>query len=569
MPGVSKSLIKRIKVNNAIQADASTQSQTAVSAQNAVSASYALTASFALNGGGGGGSGSIDTSSFVTTSSFNSFTGSYNTGSFTGSFTGSLLGTASWATNATTASFLPIGTYAITASWANNSSQALTSSFLPIGTYNITASWAQSASQAFTASFLPVGTYNITASQAQSSSQALTSSLTTNANNIFVKATGSVGVHYIHFGLSTLGYDAVLVDNGITYEPDKNQLSTGTVVATSFVGTASWAQSASNALLSQTASFLSTGTYNITSSWATNALTASFLPVGTYNITSSWAQSASNAVNSQTASFLPTGTYQITSSWAQSSSQALTASYTPNALVTASVSSNTLTFTKGNGTTFNLTVNTGSGGGSTSPGGVDTYIQMNSGSSFAGYGTFIYDYLNNRVNYNNSIDPYSPPLTNNNNNSVEFFNSVNNIQVNATSYQFTTAQFPYCKYITAQATDKIISLDTNAGTGLGPGLKMQSFKCDYTLSSLNVLDVLVATSKVGTLYCTWDEDNGTYNPVITDTATTSPGGLVDKLDDAAFTVAWNGANVELTLDLTLVNAVNVIFNGVFTIFSMK
>jgi len=49
------------------------------------------------------------TSSFVTTSSFNAFTGSYNTGSFTGSFTGSLFGTASWAfssSQALTASYV-------------------------------------------------------------------------------------------------------------------------------------------------------------------------------------------------------------------------------------------------------------------------------------------------------------------------------------------------------------------------------------------------------------------------------------------------------------------------------
>ena len=36
------------------------------------------------------------------------------------SFTGSLLGTSSWASNALTASFLPVGTYNITSSWANN-----------------------------------------------------------------------------------------------------------------------------------------------------------------------------------------------------------------------------------------------------------------------------------------------------------------------------------------------------------------------------------------------------------------------------------------------------------------
>jgi hypothetical protein len=67
---------------------------TFTSANPALSASYALTASFALNVG--------NTGSLVTTSSFNAFTASYNTGSFNGS----LQGTASWASNATTASYI-------------------------------------------------------------------------------------------------------------------------------------------------------------------------------------------------------------------------------------------------------------------------------------------------------------------------------------------------------------------------------------------------------------------------------------------------------------------------------
>ncbi len=41
----------------------------------------------------------IETGSFVTTSSFNTFTGSYNTGSFTGSFTGDGSGLTGVATN--------------------------------------------------------------------------------------------------------------------------------------------------------------------------------------------------------------------------------------------------------------------------------------------------------------------------------------------------------------------------------------------------------------------------------------------------------------------------------------
>jgi hypothetical protein len=89
----------------------------------------------------------------------------------TNGITGSLFGTASWASNsitssyilnavsasfASTASFLPVGTYSITSSWATN---ALTASFLPVGTYNITSSWTQSASQAISSSFVTTASY--------------------------------------------------------------------------------------------------------------------------------------------------------------------------------------------------------------------------------------------------------------------------------------------------------------------------------------------------------------------------------------------------------------------------
>ena len=95
-------------------------------ANNALSSSFALTASFALNGGGG----NINTGSFVTTSSFNAFTSSYNTGSFTGSFTGSLLGTASWAENSVSASYFSGSiSNAISSSYALSSSFALTASY--------------------------------------------------------------------------------------------------------------------------------------------------------------------------------------------------------------------------------------------------------------------------------------------------------------------------------------------------------------------------------------------------------------------------------------------------------
>jgi len=59
-------------------------------------------------------------------------------------------------------------------------------------------------------------------------------------------------------------------------------------------------------------------------------------------------------------------------------------------LTTASVSQNTITFTKGDGNTFPITVNTGSGGGI--PGGSDTQIQYNNGGTFGASSNFKYIY---------------------------------------------------------------------------------------------------------------------------------------------------------------------------------
>jgi hypothetical protein len=72
--------------------------------------------------GDGSGLTNLPLSSYVTTSSFNSFTGSYNTGSFNGSF----LGTAS---------------YALTAAYAENATNATSSVLQP--TYHVTGNFTQ------------------------------------------------------------------------------------------------------------------------------------------------------------------------------------------------------------------------------------------------------------------------------------------------------------------------------------------------------------------------------------------------------------------------------------------
>jgi len=140
--------------------------------------SYALTASY-LEGGI-----TIDTGSFVTTSSFNAFTGSYNTGSFTGSFTGD----GSGLTGIVSASYAETASYAVSASYEINyetsSSYADTAS---LAEFALTASYVQNAQ---TASYVL---------NAVSSSFANTASYATNALSASfastVPASGVIGLN--------------------------------------------------------------------------------------------------------------------------------------------------------------------------------------------------------------------------------------------------------------------------------------------------------------------------------------------------------------------------------------
>jgi hypothetical protein len=96
-----------------------------------------------------GGGTTIDTSSFVTTSSFNSFTSSYNSGSFTGSFTGSFYGTASWAyssSQAISSSYATSASYALSSSYAESASYSLSSSYTLSSSYSVSSSFATTSS---------------------------------------------------------------------------------------------------------------------------------------------------------------------------------------------------------------------------------------------------------------------------------------------------------------------------------------------------------------------------------------------------------------------------------------
>jgi hypothetical protein len=87
--------------------------------------SFAISASWAPN--------NIDIGSLVTTSSFNNFTSSYNTGSFSGSFTGSLQGTSSFALSASWAPSMETGSFATTGSNQFRGDQTITGSLILSG----------------------------------------------------------------------------------------------------------------------------------------------------------------------------------------------------------------------------------------------------------------------------------------------------------------------------------------------------------------------------------------------------------------------------------------------------
>lgn len=265
-------------------------------------------------GANGANGDSINTSSLVTTSSFNAFTSSvnvftasYNTGSFSGSFIGNLTGTASWAQ------------YVVNGGNIDTSAFVTTSSFNAFtGSYN---------TGSFSGSF--TGSLKGTAS---------TASYYQETDPVFIAKSAS---------LATTGSNNFNGNQTITGSLNISEGMTG-----SLFGTASWATNfvyASNYVLnSATSSFIQN---NQTSSFVTNSQTSSFV---TNSQTSSFvtnsqtsSMSVASSSNAQTASFLPTGTYNITSSWALTSSQASTSSYaiTASFSITSSYTSGSVTTT--------------------------------------------------------------------------------------------------------------------------------------------------------------------------------------------------------------------------------
>jgi len=275
---------------------------------------------------------SLDTGSFATTSSVNAFTSSQNTKNATlGGITGSLLTTASVNLNTITFTKQDSSTFAITVNTGSGGG----------GTTDISALNAATASlNAFTSS---QATQNSTLAS-------ITSSLITSASNsavsnsVFATKFATIGGQTGSYVTSAITASSLVTAsvaiNVITFTKGDGTTFNLSVAASGSVtpGTVSGSAQIVQLGFLQTSSFqsytASQDTKNSTLATYTASVDTKFTAV-----------SASTAsLNSATASLFTSASLGLT---------------------TASVNLNTITFTKGDKTTFAITVNTGSGGGTT------------------------------------------------------------------------------------------------------------------------------------------------------------------------------------------------------------
>ena len=191
----------------------------------------------------------------------------------------------------------------------------------------------------------------------------------TNVENTIVQAglfrntVGSSGGSLIPANLGDLGNVSIVSPtNGqpLVYNSGTTKWENSSAITASLFGTASWAQSSSQAI---SASRATTSSFAISASYAA---TASFLPIGTYTITASWAQSSSQAISSSfnlSSSYALSSSFAISSSRSTTSSFALTASYAANvAGVNQIIAGTNITISPAGGT-GNVTINSTGGGG--------------------------------------------------------------------------------------------------------------------------------------------------------------------------------------------------------------
>ena len=154
------------------------------------------------------GSLTFNTSSLVSLTTFNSFTSSYNTGSFSGSFTGSLQGTASWALNSVSSissSYALSSSYAFNSTSASYSLNSLSASYALSSSYALVSSTATSASYALNSNSASYSLNSLSASYSLNSTSA---SYSLNANSSSYSLSSSYAFNSTTASYSLIGLSA-------------------------------------------------------------------------------------------------------------------------------------------------------------------------------------------------------------------------------------------------------------------------------------------------------------------------------------------------------------------------
>jgi hypothetical protein len=274
------------------------------------------------------------------------------TGSHTGSFTGSLIGTASWANNAVTASFVtasnvwgPFGISSVSsASYASGSTSS---------SFAISSSWAVSASQAVTASsadsfIIRADTFEFTGSIKTSGSIELTGSFNVLGR---VSASSFTGSYTGSFTGSLLGTSswAVSASNSLTSSFITASNVWGPNGASSIL-TASYALSGGSSSTSSTASFVTAS--NVWGPFGANSiLSASY---------ASGSTSASYALSSSYAPNIYNSDGELTSNRIVGSGSGYSLTFNPNITLRANITGSSVktVLTDFTGTTQNITAST-------------------------------------------------------------------------------------------------------------------------------------------------------------------------------------------------------------------
>lgn len=275
-------------------------------------------------------------------------------------------------------------------------------------------------------------------------------------------------------------------------------------------------------------------------------------PITSLTITSSYAVSSSYSNASISSSYAATATsssFAINANNAVSASYALTASYALNAgasvntgslLVTASAVSNTITFTKGDGSTFPVVVATGSGGGSVNTGSLLVTASISNATTTytKGDGSTFALTVNNVVNASSASVATSASIAT----TASYVASVVSASyalsasqaANATSasYAATATSSSYSNTSTsssyaATATSSSYAINaTSASYALSSSRAVSSSRADSALSSSYALSASWAPSAGGgAAYGFQALSTGSNYPLFTFSDTSSASGL--------------------------------------------